>query len=85
MKDVPPYTIVGGNPAKKIRPRFPQEITDRLLDLKWWQYCPSGFRDLDMFDVCGFLDNMERGKAANELKVFTPKTMKFMNGSLVLV
>ncbi|KEO61239.1 CatB-related O-acetyltransferase [Thioclava indica] len=85
MKDVPPYTIVGGNPAKKIRPRFPQEITDRLIDLKWWQYCPSGFRDLDMFDVCGFLDSMDQRKAANELKAFTPTTMKFMNGSLVVV
>jgi acetyltransferase-like isoleucine patch superfamily enzyme len=37
-KDVPPYTIIGGNPAKMIRRRFPDEIADMLLGLQWWQY-----------------------------------------------
>lgn len=37
-KDVPPYTIVGGIPAKVIRPRFPKEEIERLLDLKWWDW-----------------------------------------------
>ncbi len=35
-KDVPPYAIVGGVPAKIIRYRFDQELIDRLLELKWW-------------------------------------------------
>lgn len=35
-KDVEPYTIVGGNPAKPIRPRFEQEVINKLLDFKWW-------------------------------------------------
>lgn len=35
-KDVPPYTIVGGVPARPIRKRFPQEVIDGLLALKWW-------------------------------------------------
>lgn len=35
-KDVPPYGIVGGVPAKLIRYRFDGEIIDRLLDLCWW-------------------------------------------------
>lgn len=37
-KDVPPYTIVGGVPAKPIRKRFSDEIIARLLDVKWWNY-----------------------------------------------
>ena len=37
-KDVPPYAIVGGVPAKIIRFRFPQNIIDRLVQLKWWNY-----------------------------------------------
>ena len=37
-KDVPPYTIVGGVPAKPIRKRFPQEAIDTLLNLKWWDW-----------------------------------------------
>ena len=36
--DVPPYTIVGGVPAKEIRKRFPQETIDKLLALKWWDW-----------------------------------------------
>lgn len=35
-KDVPPYTIVGGIPAKPIKKRFPQETIDALLKIKWW-------------------------------------------------
>ena len=37
-KDVPPYTIVGGAPAKPIRKRFPQNTVDTLLKIKWWDW-----------------------------------------------
>lgn len=37
-KDVPPYTIVGGIPAKPIKKRFPQETIDALLKIKWWDW-----------------------------------------------
>lgn len=37
-KDVEPYSIVGGNPAKPIKKRFSEEIIARLLELKWWDW-----------------------------------------------
>lgn len=37
-KDVPPYTIVGGVPAKPIRRRFDNEIISKLLALRWWDW-----------------------------------------------
>lgn len=37
-KDVPPYTIVGGNPAKEIKKRFSDEEIATLLELKWWDW-----------------------------------------------
>ena len=37
-KDVPPYTIVGGVPAKPIRKRFAQVTIDTLLKIKWWAW-----------------------------------------------
>ncbi|NRD23600.1 CatB-related O-acetyltransferase [Winogradskyella litoriviva] len=37
-KDVEPYTIVGGNPAKAIRKRFSEAIVAKLLELKWWNW-----------------------------------------------
>ena len=35
-KDVPPYAVVGGVPAKVIKFRFPQEVIDRLEEIQWW-------------------------------------------------
>ena len=37
-RDVPPYTIVGGVPAKPIRKRFSDAEIARLLELKWWDW-----------------------------------------------
>ena len=37
-KDVPPYTIVGGLPAKPIRKRFDEETIARLEVLRWWDW-----------------------------------------------
>lgn len=37
-KDIPPYTIVGGVPARQIRRRFSEETIAALLELKWWNW-----------------------------------------------
>lgn len=37
-KDVPPYTIVGGTPAKEIRLRFDADTIARLQELQWWNW-----------------------------------------------
>ena len=37
-KDVSPYTIVGGIPAKSIRKRYSEETIDLLTELKWWDW-----------------------------------------------
>ncbi|MFT4759624.1 MAG: virginiamycin A acetyltransferase [Paraglaciecola sp.] len=37
-KDVAPYSVVGGNPAKEIKKRFSEEKVKQLLDLKWWDW-----------------------------------------------
>lgn len=37
-KNVEPYSIVAGNPAKLIRMRFESEIIDSLLKIKWWDF-----------------------------------------------
>ena len=40
-KDVAPYTVVGGNPARVLKQRFADEEIDRLLQLKWWDWPPE--------------------------------------------
>ena len=37
-KDVPPYAIVGGVPAKVIRYRFDEQTIERLIESRWWDY-----------------------------------------------
>ncbi len=43
-RSVPPYAIVGGNPAQLIRMQFPDPLTERLLASKWWRYSFVDFR-----------------------------------------
>lgn len=38
VKNVEPYSIVGGNPAKLIRYRFTTEQIKKLLEIKWWSW-----------------------------------------------
>jgi len=38
VKDVPPYSIVGGNPAKIIKKRFSDEEIEKLCHIKWWDW-----------------------------------------------
>ena len=61
-KDVPPYTVVGGVPAKPIKKRFTDEQIERLLALKWWDE-PRDWMlsNLESFgDVEIFLDVVEK-------------------------
>ena len=44
-KDVAPYTVVGGVPAKEIRKRFSQELIERLERAKWWEKPISWLED----------------------------------------
>ncbi len=44
-KDVPPYTIVGGVPAKPIRKRFNEDTIARLLELRWWDWPEERIRE----------------------------------------
>jgi virginiamycin A acetyltransferase len=38
VKDVPPYTVVGGNPATLLRQRFSDETINILLEIAWWNW-----------------------------------------------
>lgn len=37
-KDVPPYTIVGGVPAKPIKKRFSEDVIQSLMEMRWWDW-----------------------------------------------
>lgn len=62
-KDVPPYAVVGGNPAKIIKYRFPQEIIEKLLRIAWWNWDSRLFleRKEDMYgEVADFAEKYDK-------------------------
>ena len=65
-KDVPPYAIVGGNPAKIIKYRFDEDVIKKLLDLKWWDMTEAHINELSPLLCSNQLE--EFFKRADELK-----------------
>lgn len=45
VKDIPPYWVAGGNPARPLKPRFDEELTTLLLDFRWWDLPPEKLAD----------------------------------------
>ncbi len=40
-KDIPPYTVAVGNPAKVVKKRFSDKVIKHLLKIKWWNWSPA--------------------------------------------
>ena len=59
-KDVPPYAIVAGNPAKLIRYRFSEDIIEKLLELKWWELDDDFLRLLPFEDMQKCISMLEQ-------------------------
>lgn len=71
VKDVPPYAIVGGVPARVIRYRFSPEIIEKLLELQWWNLPDETLKEhISLFqqdnftveDIAQFMDIIENEK-----------------------
>lgn len=61
-KDVLPYAIVGGNPAKFIRWRFDEKIINSLQDTQWWKYTPKQLHGLAIHAPDDFIKNFNLRK-----------------------
>jgi len=59
-KDVEPYTIVGGIPAKKIRDRFPADIKEKLLETNWWNIKLEVLKTLPCDNVFKFIESIDK-------------------------
>jgi len=72
-KDVPPYAIVGGVPAKVIKYRFPPEVIVELLKLKWWEYSTEDFDGLKVdTNITQFIKYLNQRIATGSIKKFEP-------------
>lgn len=59
-KDVPPYTIVGGIPAKEIRKRFSPETINALLRIQWWNWPYDAIKRNLPSLMSGDIDKLEK-------------------------
>lgn len=61
-KDVPPYAVVGGVPAKVIKYRFSPEIIEKLEELKWWDYPDDFVVNLPFSDIDACIKKLEENR-----------------------
>jgi len=79
VKDVPPFAIVGGNPARLIRYRFQQKLIERIEKAAWWDYAFPHFGDLPFNRPEIFLDDLESRIETGSLKPYRPKKIDVYN------
>jgi virginiamycin A acetyltransferase len=90
VKDVPPYAIVGGNPAKFIKWRFTEDQIDKLLKIKWWYWSDEKINnnlplmcqpDIDKFIDQHIQDVQGDGEVSEETKL---ANVRYINGGPVV-
>ena len=84
-RDVPPYAIVAGTPARILRYRFEPAIIAELMGLQWWRYGLSALEGVDFTDIDAAIwriaDNIGSGRAepySAPILSVTPETVDVM-------
>lgn len=86
-KDVPPYAIVGGVPARVIKYRFPPEMAEALSKSGWWDYDLNHptIHSVDLADPASFLAVFEALRASGAISKLTPSVAKFAKSEIAPV
>lgn len=81
-RDVPPYAIVAGSPAKVLRYRFPDALIERLLKLQWWMYDLAPHKKhVDWSNCEATLDYFEQKLADRALELLRPQVYTLRPGA----
>lgn len=81
-RDIPPYAIAVGSPARIVRLRFADKLVERLLQLQWWRYDLSPHRDsLDFMQIEPTLAGLEALRAEGKLEPLRPDSFKLTRSS----
>ncbi len=67
-KDVPPYAVMAGSPARIVRFRFPENQIRELLELKWWEFAPWQLEGSRVDDIPAFIQFLSNLRQSGEVE-----------------
>lgn len=71
-KDVPPYAIVGGVPAKIIKFRFDSDVIERMMSLNWTRFAAPDLKQFDLTNPIEFMEKLEAKLKDGEIAPWSP-------------
>lgn len=74
-KDVPAFSIVGGNPARLIRMRFDDAIIEKIQQLEWWRFHKDDLAGLMANEPHTFLEQLQERIENQKIQPYTPKIL----------
>jgi len=74
-KDVEPFSIVAGNPAKLIRYRFSDDIIEKINKLQWWNFAFPDFGNIDYSDPAKAVEQIEEAINGYNILPYQPKIL----------
>lgn len=82
-KDVPPFAIVGGAPARILKYRFDEDVCKELQRLQWWKYAYTDFKGIEGdISIEKFIEKVAYLTENNLIQPFTPKPVKIKDFKL---
>lgn len=79
-KDVPPYAIVAGVPARVLRYRFEHDVIERLLALAWWKYGLSALDGVDFTDIDQAVAQIAQNITSGTAQIYSAPLLKAVKG-----
>ena len=74
-KDVPPFAIVGGNPARVIKMRFADEIIEEIQKTPWWNYHINDLKGLSAQEPSSFIHKLQDRISNDHIKLYQPTVL----------
>lgn len=76
-KDVPPYAVVGGNPARILKYRIEEGVGRELMQLEWWKYDPRQLCEIGFDNPAKFCEVLGKMIAHGDIAEYTPRQFVF--------
>ncbi|MHA6967430.1 CatB-related O-acetyltransferase [Glutamicibacter bergerei] len=76
-KDVEPFSVVGGVPARKIRDRFESHVIRSLQETRWWDYAPELVATCDVTSPEKFADSLHRKIQSGTVQPYRPVALGY--------